>query len=171
MQKKLCFALKTNAGSRWGIADEHGATLREWISQDNPDLPKDLSQVSMEDIKNFRPPEVGPVINNVPKERIDAAAQICDQLHAAAAIDLLLSRYEEAKVLDAISVRSVGPDQTGALGLSALLVANKAHLALCAIVTEQEARLLSEPGHKILATATSAEISDHADAFAMEHFA
>ncbi|WP_068117013.1 DMP19 family protein [Tropicimonas marinistellae] len=161
------FVLRTVAGPRFGVQSARGFELFERIEGDNSHLPRlsspqDLADVSLDEVLSFHPPTVGPRLAYVPRKMAEVAALVCERFRAAAAIDLMLRSLPRTPEIDYVSVRSVGKGSDGKIGTTILVVADKARTAFCAVIEAGDAKLLAEPSHDVLVTATRAEIEEHA---------
>ena len=159
--KKLLFVVQTSGGPRWAEMGPEGATLYERVVHDNSHLPNNPMEASLDDIKSWKAPEVGEVISRASMSQIEGVKNACAELNVGATLDLLLSKYGAIKSLDAISVRSAGPDTSGAMGATLLLVANQGTLALSAVITGSTSRLLAEPSHEEVATVAAEEAATY----------
>lgn len=160
------WSVHSATSGRFGTVTDQAATLYERIEHDNGHLglisgPYDLKNLNLDDIKTYRTPEVGAVINTVPKDTILAAQKLCAQLDAAASISLLVRKLNGPCKIDYASVRSAGPDDLGRVGVSVCLITDGARRAMSAVIREDGAMLLSEPRHETLSVVTRAEIDAH----------
>lgn len=138
------FPLKTTGGARWCVMTSGGVAIHEQKAH-GPQRQGDTL------------PTVGDCLASVSSVQITEAVSVSRQLNAATAVHLLLQQVPEAPKVDYVTVRSVGPDDAGTMGMSLLLVLNRATTAMSVVVTETDAFLLSEPDHKKIA-ALPAEI-------------
>lgn len=158
-----CWTVVTTKGRRFGVVNGTGAALFERIEGNNPHLPRNITpetikDVSLDDVLAFEAPKVGEMISAASSESIRVIKLICEGLNVGAAISLLMGKMNPASQITSASVRSGGPDKDGALSVSIALVADNATKAYTIVVDEENAWLLAEPGHAVLATATYDEI-------------
>jgi len=166
--QQMCFFVQTTAGNRWAVMRDDGLALHERIDHKNPDMPENPLEASMEQISDWKSPEVGAKLSYVAHTDVEPAVALAQRLRAGAAIDLLLSRLVEPPHVDRITVRSAGPDAEGELGLSLLLVLNNGTQAMSAVVTETAAKLLLEPSHHEAVKVARVHIDAHADRYALD---
>ncbi|MFD0979697.1 DMP19 family protein [Tropicimonas aquimaris] len=170
-REDYAFLVRTIVDTRFGVQSAKGFELFERVEGGSADAAArrkaiEGNELSLEGVLDFMAPEVGKRIAYVPRKLVDIAALVAERYRAAAAIDLMLRRLPRTPEVDYVSVRSVGKGDTGKLGMTLLIVTDKASRAFCAAVEADGARLLSEPDHDVLVTATRAEISAHAEKFA-----
>ncbi len=169
-EPQIVWSLRTAQAARFGTMTQDAATIYERIEHDNGHLgvisgPEDLKNITMDDIRKYKAPEVGAAIHAVPIDKIKAAQKLCDHLDVAAAISLLSRKLSGACKVDYASVRSAGPDGEGRIGVSLFLVSDNGCRAMSSIIREDGAILLSEPTHETLAVITRAEITAHRDIY------
>lgn len=159
--QEMCFSVQTTAGRRWAVIREKSVSLHASIEHDNPQIPANPLEATLEQISDYKAPEIGECLASASAEAISTVLQVAEKLNAAHAVDALLSRCASPATLDRSTIRSAGPGPDGRLGLTLLLVTNNATQAFCAVVTEAGAFLLSEPDHTRIATVSAAEIKAH----------
>ncbi len=140
----LIYAAK---GECWGVIDDEGAALR--------------AQVVDEDSETAR---VGEVLSRVSYEEIETARASCLDLNAAAAIDLLVARYDPELEVDFLSVHQLTDPAPESDCLMIYAVASGGKAALLARIEPDGAELLLEPTHEIKAQVSRLEIEQHAAA-------
>lgn len=168
-REDYAFLVRTIRDSRFGVQSAKGFELFERIeggaaapaTRRNGAEPE---EILVDGVLDFKAPRVGKRIAYVPRKLADIAALVSERYHAAAAVDLLMRRLPRTPDVDYVSVRSVGKGDTGKLGMTLLIVTDKASRAFSAAVEADGARLLSEPDHDVLVTATRDEIEAHAKA-------
>ena len=146
----MTWQVQTADGPYFGIADDAGAQLRDYVVQ--------ASEASGEDQIS-----VGPVVSRVSSSQVNAAKQICETLNAAIAIEALTSKLPKETSAEFASVRSASPDTKGVIGTSIFVIANKGTAAFSAVIDENGAKLLAEPSHDLLVELPRAEISGYID--------
>lgn len=151
----MTWRVQTADGPYFGIADEAGAQLRDYVVS--------LDDSVGEHAADQEKISVGPTVSRVTNQQVQAARQICETLNVAIAIEAMISRLPEQTSADFVSVRSASPDAKGVLGVSVFVVANKGTSAFSAIVDEDGARLLVEPSHEVLVEMSRAALSSYID--------
>ncbi|KUF09714.1 DMP19 family protein [Pseudoponticoccus marisrubri] len=166
--RRMTVFMRTVSGPCWAVPLDEGVAIYAGITHDNSHLPENPFDASLDDIRKFRPDEVGELRIFVRNETIQSAGRVARDLKAGAALHALLGRLPERPALDFVTIRSAGADAHGEEGLTATLILNGAQLALSAVISEHGAHLLSEPEHDRLAELSRAEIDAHAEAHALD---
>lgn len=158
---RLAFLVYTVRGRRWGVLNEEGASLFDYVDGSDPADHKPIRAVTADDFRSVTPPSVGGLVSKISLDQIEVAANVCREVHAGAAIDLLLSSLDEMPKVDFVSVRSAGPDANGVIGATLMIACDKAQRAFTVVVDETGARLLAEPEHEVIAKVSNDQIRDH----------
>lgn len=146
--------VQTADGPYFAAGIEGAIQLRDYVVQSDDDE-------AAATITGHGKVAIGPVVNQVTGAQINAARKICADLHAAVAIEMLVSKLPDPTTVDFASVRSASPDANGVIGASLFLVADKGQVAYTAVIDTNGARLLSEPEHEIQAVISATELADH----------
>lgn len=131
-------------GKCWGVIDEHGATFRERL------LDESAAEVT-----------VGEILSQVSDDDIDTVRMLCDDLNAAAAIDLLITQFDPEMDVDFLSVHTITGDDPEMPELMIYVVASGGETAFTARISAQDAMLLAEPSHDVVASVSRIDIEKH----------
>lgn len=159
-ESQMTWFVQTTKGKRFGVSNDAAVELRELVDTNERPISNDLSNVTSEDIRSYKPISVGKLINSVPLAQVDVARNICESLNAPIAIELLLSKLPDDTTADFASIRSTGKSPDGKLGASICVVCNRGRAAYSVIVEESGSRIVSEPAQDVLAEITPEDISD-----------
>ena len=132
-EEAMVLTLFTTAGRRWAALTDDAVVIYDCIEHDNPDMPADPLKATMDQIANWKAPEIGEELGRATFAQAEAAAGVAARTRAAAAIDLMLSQLLQPPSVDYITIRSAGPDQEGKEGMTLLLVLNNASVAMTAL--------------------------------------
>jgi len=159
--EKTCWLIMTGAGKKYGTVSDDLVQIYDYVPGSEDKLPTDIAKITMDDIRDFIPPQVGELQSTVTSEEIDETAQFCLTLNAGPAIDLLIRKYASEVSIDFASVRSAGPNRKGRIGASIFVIVNNARAAFTVLVQLDGAILLAEPSHDVLQKVSKAEIETH----------
>lgn len=166
--QQMCFTIQTTAGKLWAVLHDDRVDLHSYVEHDNPDMPENPFDASMEQISKWKAPEVGALEASADRTEAATVASLVKELKAGASLDLMLSQQLQPPKIDRITVRSAGPDAAGMPGLSLLLVLNGAKQAATALITPEEAALLREPDRSLMGRFTRDQIEAHAQLYSVE---
>ncbi|WP_299843463.1 DUF4375 domain-containing protein [uncultured Roseovarius sp.] len=167
-EELMCVTLFTTAGKRWAALTDEDVVIYDCVEHDNPEMPSDPLEATMEQISNWKAPEIGEELGSVTLAQAGMAAEIAARTKAAAAIDLMLSQLLQPPRVDQVTIRSAGKGPDDEDGMTVLLVLNNAAMAMSAVIGENGASLLSEPDHQKMVQVTRAQIDVHAAENAIE---
>lgn len=132
-------------GECWAVLTEEGACLRERLIDDESEsaiVGEILSQADIEDIQTVR--------------------ELCHELQAAAAIDLLLTTHDPDLDVDYLSVHDIIGDDPQDPSLMIYVVYAGGAAAFTARIDAAGATLLDEPTHEELVVIARDEIAEYA---------
>lgn len=135
---QLAFSIAALGANYFGVKDETGAHLYERIEHDNPKIDRnnlDDMSAALKDgrMAAFKAPEVGAKLVHIPQETLQDIVTACGQLHAAAAVDLLLRCATPDPGLTYVSVAEIVKEtKTGKFRLK-LMILTENNVAVAAL--------------------------------------
>ncbi|MEJ6396388.1 hypothetical protein [Yoonia sp. 208BN28-4] len=132
-------------GQCWGLIDDKGAAFLAHDFDEEAEIAfvgEELSRVSTDDI--------------------DTVRDICTDLRAAAAIDLMIAQHDADLDIDFLSVHAITGDDPADPCLQIYAVYDGGAAAFMAEIDASGATLLAEPSHETLVTVQRVEIEEHA---------
>ncbi|WGW04355.1 DMP19 family protein [Tropicibacter oceani] len=167
-EQRMAFALRALGGPRFLVPVEgRGVTLYDCIRHDNSHLPENPLKASMDDIRRFRPDELGEKLAEVSEADIATAMALADRLKLGAALHLLKTRIPGMKALPALTIVHAGPSTDGSETFVCSYVENNEAWML---KVGAEGAIFIKPGKdaKPVTGASRAEIDFHAETHRIE---
>ncbi|WP_136441841.1 DMP19 family protein [Pacificoceanicola onchidii] len=167
-QQQMAFFLRCLMGARYAVPVEgKGVTLYDCVQHDNPHMPKNPFDASMDDIMKYKADALGEKLAHVSQQEILTAMDTAEKLQVGAAIHLLKTRIPDMQTLPPLTISHAGPGPDGE------------PLFTCCFPQDGEGwmfkiaevgALFMKPGKrsKPVATATRAEIDFHAETHRIE---